>query len=124
MAITNSTQMKNAVTDFKCDQVDNGNLQLRDTETVVATFAMPAENTFASANDGVATANTGNIDPVNASADGTVDNYRVRNSSNEVLWEGTIGEAGSGADMIIQNTNVNEGQQLSITTWTHEGLEN
>jgi hypothetical protein len=122
MAVTNETSTKNQVTDYKCGLINGGSVLLREGTTTIATIVLP-NPAFGGASNGIATANA--ITPVNASASTSgsgVDNYQVRDDANAVKWSGTVGESGSGADMIIQNVNVNENQQIAITSWTHEAL--
>lgn len=56
---------------------------------------------------------TGSGQTVTATGGGTVDYFRVRNSSNVALIQGSIGT--SGADWIVSNTSFTIGDQFTIT---------
>ncbi|GIV45041.1 MAG: hypothetical protein KatS3mg035_2164 [Bacteroidia bacterium] len=52
-----------------------------------------------------------------ASASGTAGHFEIMDSSGTTChWQGTVGT--SGADMILDNTSINSGQTVTITTFT------
>jgi hypothetical protein len=52
---------------------------------------------------------------VAAVADGIIAHYRAVNGSD--IEEGTVSEVGGGGDIELDNTDVNEGQVVSVVTW-------
>lgn len=55
----------------------------------------------------------------NASAAGTAGHYRIKNSAGTVTHEqGNVTATGGGGDMEIQNTNIANGQQVTVTAFT------
>lgn len=57
-------------------------------------------------------------DLVDASADnpGVIAHFRLKNAADTHRIEGTVSEAGGGGDIILDNTDVNAGQQITITS--------
>ena len=53
-----------------------------------------------------------------ATAGGTAASYRIKDSNSVVREQGTVGEAGSGADMIFDETTWNSGDTITITSWS------
>lgn len=52
-----------------------------------------------------------------ASASGTAGHFEIMDSTGTTChWQGTVGT--SGADMILDNTSINSGQTVTITTFT------
>ncbi len=99
---------------------NGGTLRLRDGTTTVCDI--PLEATAFDATGGVATARgadgtnpIGGGNPLSAaaSAAGDVDNYQVLNSSATVIWSGDADE------LTLNNTNIANGQTVTITSWTH-----
>lgn len=126
MSITNSTAAKNAACDAVVDLLDsgagaNGTLEILDTDgtTVLVTFNLPSP-AFGSASDGDAEANA--ITDASASASGTAASYRAKDTDGNVVWTGSVTATGGGGDMILDNTSINAGQNVSITSWTHTAL--
>ena len=128
MTIKLSTAARNAACDGVVDLLDLGTVEIRTgarpaspqaaaTGTVLGTFTLPA-TAFGAAATGVATANA--ITGVTASGSGTASYFRAYRSAGNgggAVIDGDV--ATSGADMSIQNTSVNSGQALSVTSWTH-----
>jgi hypothetical protein len=68
----------------------------------------------AAASAGVLTANA--ISSANALASGTASWFRLVKSDGTAVMDGTVGT--SGADLIIDNTSINSGQSVSVTSLT------
>lgn len=87
-----------------------------DVGTVIAAMSLPADfMANASAGSKVLSGTW----QVNASANGTVGHYRIKNTAGTVTHvQGTVSATSGGGDMEIQNTSVNSGQQITITTYT------
>jgi hypothetical protein len=116
---TLSTAARNAACDAVVDLVDAGSppgrILLRASSTTVATINF--ENTaYGAASSGVATAASF---PKNAtaSASGVLDNYVIENNAGTDIITGTIGE-GSG-DISFDNTDINSGQTVTLSSLTH-----
>lgn len=55
----------------------------------------------------------------NAAATGTAGYFRVYDSlANNCHMQGTVTQTGSGGDMTLDNTSINTGQNVQITSWT------
>ena len=67
-----------------------------------------------SASGGVLTANA--IASVNALASGTASWFRITTSGGTAKVDGTVGT--SGTDLIVDNTSIGSGQQVSVTSLT------
>lgn len=127
MAITHSTAAKQAATNAVVDLVDAGAaagyLTICDDAAVLVTltFNDPA---FGDADaDGVATLD---IDPAisnTASGTGTADNFKVYDSDDNLIFSGTVTATGGGGDMTLDNTSINSGQTVSITSFTYDSGE-
>ena len=124
MAVTHSTAARSAATDAVTALIGaSGRLRFRGAGTVSApgtSFANLAlsATAFPAAVSGTATANA--ITGVTASGSGTASYFRAYRSAGNgggAVIDGDV--ATSGADMNIQNTSVNSGQALSVTSWTH-----
>lgn len=86
------------------------------TQKPLATFTL-GNPAFGAASNGVATANS--ITPVTAGDTGTATWFRVWNyNSSTVLWDGTVGEAASGKDLILSSASISSGGSVSISSWT------
>lgn len=113
------TAERNAAADAVVDRVDLGSgagrLELCDGTTVCATITLDDPG-FGAASSGVATA-AGFPKPFTASADGDIDNYKVRDSDGNLRWSGAAGT--SGTECILDNTNVVNGQGGSVTSFTY-----
>lgn len=83
-----------------------------------ATFANPAFTLNAAANgaDVVATAEPITRD-ASIDADGLAGYYRVLTSGGTAFDQGTCGEAGSGADLILVDTDLKAGEPLEISAF-------
>jgi hypothetical protein len=118
---TLSTAGRNAACDAVVDLLDvgstdaAGDLLLRATATTIATIALnnPA---YGAASSGVATA-AGFPKNATAGATGIIDNYQLRDRDNTVVISGTVGE-GSG-DISFDNTDINSGQTVTVSSLTH-----
>jgi hypothetical protein len=91
------------------------NVETADSGTLLVevTFDDPA---FAAPVNGVAAAGT--ITGANAVAGGTAGHYRVKDSDGNAVFDGTVGVAGSGADMELITTTIVAGQPVEITSFT------
>lgn len=88
------------------------------TQNVLAQLTMndPAFGAAADANPGGrATANAITGD-ASADASGTATWFRVFDSDNNAIWDGSVGT--SDADMILDDVSIVAGQPVDITSWT------
>lgn len=92
------------------------NCAAADTGTVVATITVPSD-WLAAASGGSKTILGGPWTDTSADATGIIGHFRFKQSTTCHI-QGTVTEAGGGGDMIIDNNDVNAGQQVSITTFT------
>lgn len=85
------------------------------TGTLLVQFAGNATS-FGSAASGALTANA--VASVLASASGTAGYFRINTSGGTAVLQGTCGASGSGADMILTNTNIAINQTIQFTSMT------
>ena len=91
------------------------NCAAADTGTLVASMALPSD-WMANASGGVK-AKTGTWEDTAADATGVVGHYRIKKSGT-CHMQGSVSEAGGGGEIILDNTDINVGQAVSITTFT------
>jgi hypothetical protein len=112
---------RSAACDAVVDRVDLGSgagkLELCASSTVLATITLD-DPAFGAASNGVATA-AGFPKNFTASATGTCDNYKVRDSDNNLRWSGGAGGTGSGQECILDNPSLVNGQGGTVTSFTH-----
>jgi hypothetical protein len=107
-----------AVVDLVDAGTPPGNLILRASSTVIATF--PFETTaYGAATSAAPSVATAANFPKNAtaSAGGVMDNYRIENAAATLIISGTVGE--SGADINFDNADINNGQTVTMSSLTH-----
>jgi hypothetical protein len=126
MSITHSQAAKQAATDAVTALVDAGTgagkIVLKTAaDAVVATFELN-DPAFGAANaSGTATLDVSPAVSAEASAAGIVTKFDVTDSDDNVIFSGTAGE--SAADMILDNNDINEGQTISISSFTYDSGE-
>lgn len=118
MAVTLSTASRdaacNAVVD-KCDQGSGaGKLKIRTSGAALLVTIPLSDPAFGASSAGVATA-AGLPLSAAASGTGTADNAEVTDSDDTVLWSGTLAAMG----LTLDNTSINSGQTVTISSWTH-----
>lgn len=122
-AITMETAAINAAADAVVDLIDGGagagtlEIQTSGGGTVLAilTFSDPA---FGDAVAGVATANSITSDS-DADNTGTAAQFQAKDSDGNVIFSGTVGVTGSGADCIINNVNIVAGGTVGTSSFTY-----
>ena len=93
------------------------NTAAANTGTVLASCPLPVD-WMAAAAAGVKVL-LGSWGTLSASASGVLGHFRIHNAAGTVChWQGTIGLAGSGADMIVDFINVVAGQPFTVTQFT------
>jgi hypothetical protein len=88
-------------------------------ETVLATVTLPSP-AFGNATDAApgATATANSISTVTASATGTATWFRAKDSGGTARIDGDVSGTGGGGDMQLDNTSIQSGGDVSITSWT------
>lgn len=90
-----------------CAQANTGSL--------IATITLPSD-WMAAASGGVKS-KSGTWSNSAAGGTGTVAHFRIHNSAgSECCYQGSVSNTGGGGDMIMDNTSVNAGQQVTIST--------
>lgn len=84
------------------------------TGTLLAEITLPA-TPWAAASGGSKSAQ--GLWQVNAVGSGTAGHFRLTDSGGACIEEGSVGVTGSGADLELQNTSINAGQQVTVTSW-------
>lgn len=122
MAITITAAARNAACNAIVDLVDvgttdaNGDLVIMtggDVEVATLAFSNPA---FGAASAGVATAST--ITSDSSATGGTAALFKVQDRDNTEVWRGTVGIAGSGADLIMSSVTIGAGDIVAVTSLT------
>lgn len=116
MATTLETVAQNAGCDGIVDLADGGTLVIQEATTDLAEFTLQSP-AFSAASSGTATLE-GTTLSTTADADGTADSFEVRDSGSAVLWSGSVTETGGGGDIEIDNTSINSGQTVELTSYT------
>lgn len=123
MAITHSTAARNAL----ADQIDTllnsgttdsaGDLVIQDgtTDLVVITMQDPS---FGSASTGTITLQGTPLSGT-AAATGTADSFELRDKDNTAVVSGSVTGSGGGGDIELDNTAINSGQTVEITSLTY-----
>lgn len=130
MAITLANQTRNAACAAETALANGGTLRLRsaggdtlcDIPLEATAFQAPSDGVaVATGGDGTNPIGEGNpLEGVGAAAASTgtaCTNYQVLDSSEGLVWSGSVGT--SGADMIVPNTSIAENQPVKITSFTH-----
>lgn len=124
MAITLTTNARNAACDAIVDLVDAGagagTLEIKTAASTVAgtneaatlTFADPA---FGNAAVGVASLASAMTDDTSATG-GTATDYTVFDSNSAAVWQGAVSTSGS--DLNLSSTSIGAGDTVSISTFT------
>lgn len=125
MAITHSQAAKQAATDAVVDLVDGGSaagyITICDGTDVLATLTCNDPAFGAADANGTATLDVDPAISATASGTGTADNFKVYDSDATLIFSGTVGT--SGADMTVDNTSINSGQTVSLTSFTYDSAE-
>lgn len=88
-----------------------------DSGTVLAAVNLPSD--WMAAASGGSKSKSGTWQDLSADANGTAAHFRVYDSGGTVCHiQGTVGLSGSGADMIVDNTNFAAGQVFTVTNLT------
>lgn len=114
------TAARNAAVAARTALADGGTVDLCNGSTVLATFTL-SNPAFGAPSNGAAVCADLPLETVGlaAAGGGTVaNNYKVRASGGALLWSGTVGLSGSGADLILDNTSIAEDQPVAIESWT------
>lgn len=132
LTLSGARAMCDALVDSIDSGVGAGSIQIRSgtqpaqaddapTGTLLVSMNLP-EPAFGAAVDNdpgaIATANA--ISNVAASGTGTATWFRVTDGDGNTVMDGDCGEGGSGADMILDNADINSGQDVQVNSWTVE----
>lgn len=116
---TKNTALRNALAEAFGDLWNDGVLEIRDnTDTVLVSFSLDATDAFGAAATGKVSA-TGTPIEATAAATGTADNAVLKSSGGTYELSGlTVGT--SGANVIIDNTSIENGQTVNLNQfdWT------
>lgn len=119
-----SVAARNAGVDAITALLDGGTLEIRsgsqpatpadaDSGTLLAEFELAA-TAYDSAADGEAQL-AGAPLSADAVASGTAGHFRLKDAQGNPVIDGSVSESGGGGDLILDNTDINEGQKVNIT---------
>lgn len=92
------------------------NCAAADSGTKVAEMDLPSD--WMAAASGGSKAKSGTWSTLAALATGIVAHFRIKNSANTVCHvQGSITESGGGGDMIIENNDINAGQEIVVSSF-------
>jgi hypothetical protein len=86
-----------------------------DSGTLISTVAMAADAFSNAAN--WAKAITAALSDLSADAQGILGHFRIKTSGGVTKVQGSITANGGGGDMTVDNTNVNAGQEIDVTSF-------
>lgn len=122
MAIELSTAARDAMNDALAGLVDAGTdnaggrmVVYSDTSAVLAIFEFPDPAFGGGSTGGVLTLDGGAITS-SALATGIAATFEVQDRDEDVVYSGTVGEAGSGADAIIDTTSITSGDTVRLNS--------
>jgi hypothetical protein len=125
MAISHSQAAKQAATDAVVDLVDGGAgagyITICASASVLVTLTCNDPAFGAADANGTATLDVDPAISAAASGTGTADNFKVYDSANTLIFSGTVGT--SGTDMTVDNTSINSGQTVTLTSFTYDSAE-
>jgi len=87
-----------------------------DTGTLISTIAMAAD-AFSNAS-AWAKAISGALSDASADNGGTLGHFRIKTSGGVTKLQGSITATGGGGDMTVDNTNVAQGQQIDVSSFS------
>lgn len=118
MAITHGTDARNNMADGIDDAVNAGTgtatFAILDGGVTVVSFNLSSPAFGAAATGAIAL--QGTTLTASAAATGVVDTFEIRSKNGTAQILGTVGTSGS--DLTIDNTNINNGQTVKITSFT------
>lgn len=121
MALTLSTAAKNAAADAVVDLIDVGagtaTMVIKDSGGTALCTINLADPAFGAASSGTATL-LGVPLSGTAGATGTASTFDVEDQDGTVVYSGTVGIAGSGADAIIDNASITSGDTVQLDSHT------
>jgi hypothetical protein len=92
------------------------NCAAADSGTVLATLNLPSD--WMAAASGGSKAKSGTWQDTSADATGTAAHWRLKTSGGTCKAQGTITATGGGGDLTLDNTSINSGQTVTITSFT------
>lgn len=127
MAITHSQAAKQAASNAVVDLVDGGAgagyITICQDASVLATLTCNDPAFGAADANGTATLDVDPAISAAASGTGTANNFKVYDSANTLIFSGTVTATGGGGDMTVDNTSINSGQTVSLTSFTYDSAE-
>jgi len=127
MAIKFSETVANAMLDTFESTISTGpTLELRtgaapancaaaDSGTLIASMTLPSD--WMAAASGGSKAKSGTWEDTSADDTGEIAHFRIKQSTT-CHMQGSVSESGGGGDIIVDNTDVNAGQSISISAFT------
>jgi len=122
MAITLTTAAKNTVNDALTALVDagagtEGKMVIKDGGAVTLVEILFANPAFGASAAGISTLNGTPLTGI-ATATGTAATFEVTDTDGTVVYSGTVGIAGSGADAIIDSTSISTSDTVQLNSHT------
>ena len=124
MTVSHSTNMRNSLADNVDATINSGSTDAQgdfvvmDGTTDLAEFNLQ-DPAFGAASSGVITLQ-GTTLTTTAGTAGTADTFEIRDKNNAMQVTGSVTATGGGGDVEIDNTSINSGQQVDLTSLTYE----
>lgn len=124
MTVNHSTNTRNALADQVDTQVNaggtdaQGDLVLQDNTTDLVEFNLQ-DPAFGAASSGTITLQ-GTTLTATAGTSGTADTFEIRDKDNNMQVNGSVTATGGGGDIEIDNTSINSGQDVDLTSLTYD----
>lgn len=124
MALTHSTNARNAMLDSLDDQVNagttdaSGDFVVLDAPGTTVLVSFTLDNPAFNAASGGTMALAGVPKSTPAAATGTAAKFEIRDRNNAVVQSGTITATGGGGDVTADNTSIASGQTINLSSYT------
>lgn len=119
MALTLSTEAKNASVAARTALVDGGTLRIRNGTTTLCDITLGTPS-FGAPSGGSATASGLPLSGTAVAGTATAaDNYQVLTSGAALRWAGTVSGVGGGGDCQLVSNSITSGETVEVDSWTH-----
>ncbi len=121
MSVTHGTAIRNSICNLVVDALDQGSgpgklVLMTSGDVVVATLTL-SKPAFSNADNGAAIANA--VTSLPDAIGGVVAKLKATDSTGTTIFAGSVGLAGSGADVIVTNTTIEPNETVAVNLFTY-----